>query len=79
MQNALRSWDRMNEARAVVAKEGLTVVTAAGRPVPHPCIGIERDAGVAFRSAMRAMNFDPIEPLPAGRPPTLDGYKPKRI
>jgi hypothetical protein len=71
LRHALESWDRMREARAAIARDGLTVTCGNGRPIQHPMLAVERDAGSAFRAAMRALNFDATEPNPPGRPPFL--------
>jgi hypothetical protein len=72
LRHALEAWDRANEARAAIARDGLTVTCGNGRPIAHPMLQVERDMGSAFRAAMRALNFDASgEPNPTGRPPFI--------
>jgi phage terminase small subunit len=66
------SWDRMCEARAVLAREGLTVSTAGGTK-RHPCCDVERDSRTAFFRGLRELDLDadPPSERPGWRPPPL--------
>jgi phage terminase small subunit len=66
------SWDRMVEARAVLAREGLTIATAGGTK-RHPCCDVERDSRIAFFRGLRELDLDAEAPSerPAWRPPAL--------
>jgi P27 family predicted phage terminase small subunit len=66
------SWDRMCEARAVLAREGLTIDTKGGTK-RHPCCDIERDSRIAFFRGLRELDLDadPPREAPGWRPPAL--------
>jgi hypothetical protein len=68
----LRSRMRMREAQGLLKKDGLTLTDRFGQQKPHPAAVIERDAGMSFLRAMKALNLD-LEPLRdrPGRPPGL--------
>jgi phage terminase small subunit len=67
---ASRAWDRAEQARKILAKEGIVYKDRFGAPRPHPAVAIERNAQIAFLRLLRALNFDneEIERGP-GRPP----------
>jgi P27 family predicted phage terminase small subunit len=41
---ACEAWDRCQQARETLDRDGLTTETESGGLKAHPCIGIERDA-----------------------------------
>jgi phage terminase small subunit len=55
---ACRAWDRCEQARKIIAREGLTVMGQFG-PRAHPCIAIERDARLAFARLVRDLKLKP--------------------
>jgi phage terminase small subunit len=65
LRAALENWDRSQQARETIAKEGMTL---DGKK--HPAIDIEKQAYGLFLRAMRALGLDVIPPgsLPVGRP-----------
>jgi P27 family predicted phage terminase small subunit len=63
---AAEAFDRCGEAREVLARDGLTVPTADGGLKTHPCVGIERDARLAFARLLRELDLD-VEPPAEGR------------
>jgi P27 family predicted phage terminase small subunit len=65
---ALQAWDRMNEARELLAAEGVTYVDRFGAPRKHPAVSIEENARTAFLRALRELDLDG-EPLPDPRLP----------
>ena len=70
---ACDSFDRMTEAREILRKEGLTMMTAANGTKVHPCVAVERDSRNALMRAIRELDLDEPQPSP-GRympPPTL--------
>ena len=70
LRTAMESFDRANEARQVLSKEGITVKDKYGQHRPHPAAGIERDARKNMLAFLRALNLD-VEPtkIGPGRPP----------
>jgi phage terminase small subunit len=69
LQLAGEAWDRSQQAREAIAKEGLTV-PSGGRA--HPAIAIERDSRLAFARLIRELDLD-AEPPASWRngPPAL--------
>jgi P27 family predicted phage terminase small subunit len=74
LQAAAESWDRMQQAREEIARDGLTVKTAQGGLKPHPAVGIERDAKVTFARLIRELALD-SEPAPEIRLPRPRGTR----
>jgi len=58
---AAESWDRKEQARLILAKEGLTVECRDGRKT-HPCVAIERDARLAYLRAVRELCLSAEDP-----------------
>jgi phage terminase small subunit len=71
LQLACEAWDRAQEARKVLADEGLTVEGQKG-PRPHPCIAIEHAAQLTVARLVRELDLD-TEPPPSDRigPPPI--------
>ncbi|MET4127165.1 P27 family phage terminase small subunit [Roseovarius sp. MBR-6] len=66
---ACESFDRCQQARAAIDRDGITV--PAGDSVKsHPAIAIERDSRLAFARILREMDLD-TEPVQDRRPPAL--------
>jgi len=55
---ACEAWDRCQQAREILDREGLTTQTESGGLKAHPCIGIERDARLAFARLLRELDLD---------------------
>jgi len=64
LQSALEALDRMRQAQAAIAVDGLTVHDRFGQPKVHPATVTERDSRAAMLSALKSLNLD-IEP-PSG-------------
>jgi P27 family predicted phage terminase small subunit len=64
---AAESWDRKQQARAILEKDGLTVTDKYGATKPHPCLAVEKDAGALFLRSIRELGLD-LASEPA-RPP----------
>ncbi len=62
------AWDRAEEARDRLAKDGTYYTDRFGAPKVHPAVAVERDARLAFMRAVRELDLDG-EPLPDPRPP----------
>jgi len=71
LQLAAEAFDRAQMARRDIEKHGsLTVISATGTPKPHPAIGIERDARLAFARLLRELDLDCAGPGDS-RPPSI--------
>lgn len=68
---ACEAWDRCQQAREILDRDGLTVPTGEGGLKAHPAIGIERDARTAFARLLRELDLDADQPPERARPPAL--------
>ena len=59
LESALRQFDRAEEARAILAKDGLVLVDRFGQQKAHPAASLERDARAGLLAALRALSLDP--------------------
>jgi P27 family predicted phage terminase small subunit len=57
LEAACGAWDRMEQARETLQREGLMVETKQGRRA-HPCVNIERDARIGFARLVRELDLD---------------------
>jgi P27 family predicted phage terminase small subunit len=65
----LEAFDRAQESREAIDKDGMTFIDKAGQIKPHPLLPIERDSRAAFLAGLKALHLD-LEPLrdKPGRP-----------
>ena len=66
LQAAVECWDRLQQARELLARDGLVI---EGREVgmrPHPAAAIERDSRIAFARLIRELDLD-VEPPGSAR------------
>ena len=68
---AAEAWDRCQQARKRLAKNGLTYTDRFGQPRARPEIGIERDSRLAFSRLIRELDLDAAAPRESGRPPGI--------
>jgi len=68
---ACEAWDRCQQAREILDRDGLTTETESGGLKAHPCIGIERDARLAFARLLRELDLDAGPTPEQARPPAL--------
>jgi phage terminase small subunit len=66
LQKALEAFDRAEQARDIIAREGLTVEGRYGSR-PNPCVSIERDSRAAFLQGLRQLHLDLEGPPPSAR------------
>jgi P27 family predicted phage terminase small subunit len=72
LQAASECWDRLQQARELLARDGLVTEGREGGLRPHPAIAIERDARTGFARLLRELDLD-VEPPASSRsgPPAL--------
>ncbi len=61
LRAACESHDRAQQARKLIADEGLTSIDRFGQRKPHPAVTIERDARTQMMAALRALRLAPGE------------------
>jgi phage terminase small subunit len=64
LESACRAWDRMQEARAVLAKKGLTYVDDRANIRQRPEVAIEQASHARFLRALRDLGLDDEAPRP---------------
>lgn len=62
LATALEAFDRMREAQAILAADGLSIKDRFGQVKAHPICVVERDSRAQMLAALKALNLD-IEPL----------------
>ena len=66
----LESFDRANEAKKVLDKEGPIMTDRWGQKKPHPGVGVEIANRAAYLNAIRLLNLDVLDSKRGpGRPP----------
>ena len=68
---ACEAWDRGQQAREAMDRDGLTIGTGDGGLKAHPAVAIERDARLAFARLVRELDLDAGAPSTSRRPPAL--------
>ncbi|RWC41967.1 MAG: hypothetical protein EOS28_18420 [Mesorhizobium sp.] len=71
LQACAESWERMQAARAAIAKHGLVYVDAQGCPKARPEIAIERDSKIGFARLIRELDLDFEAPAESPRSPAI--------
>ena len=69
---AAEAWDRCQEARKILGREGLTFTDRFSAPRVRPEVAVERDSRLAFARLLRELALDVEEPDEM-RPPRLMG------
>jgi phage terminase small subunit len=67
---ACEAWDRGQQAREIIDRDGITFVDRFGCPKPRPEVAVERDSRIAFARLIREIGIDLAEPAES-RPPAL--------
>ena len=62
---SLEAFDRSQDARKAINKDGMTVTGRDGQKRSHPLLTVERDNRAAFLAGLKALNLD-LEPLRDG-------------
>jgi P27 family predicted phage terminase small subunit len=68
LQTLCEQFDRMNEARGILAKDGVVIDDRFGQKRAHPACAIEKDAIAALTRCWRLLGFDQVPPGAIGRP-----------
>ncbi len=68
LESALRSFDRMSEAAALVTKHGVVVIDKFNQLKSNPATTVERDSRAAMHAAFKQLNLDVLPPQRPGRP-----------
>ena len=69
---AATAWDRSEQARLILAKEGIIAPDRYGAPRAHPAVAIERDSRLAFARLVRELALED-DYAPDPRPPRIGG------
>ena len=66
------AWDRCDQARALIATDGLVFRDDRNNVRAHPAVNIEKDSRIAFARLLRELDLD-VEPPASARsgPPSL--------
>lgn len=67
LATACEALDRLQEARALIKRDGACIRDRFGQVQRHPAVAIERDAGRTMVQALRGLNLDAVPPPPAKR------------
>lgn len=68
---ACQAWDRGEQARAILATDGITFRDDRENIRAHPAVAIEKDARAAFARLLAALDLD--TEMPGDRPATARG------
>jgi len=60
---AAEAWDRGQQAREIIDRDGMTFSDRFGQPKARPEIAIERDSRIGFARLIRELGLD-VEPPP---------------
>jgi P27 family predicted phage terminase small subunit len=58
LQATLEAYDRREQARAAIEREGAVQTDRFGFRKPHPSVAIERDAAITMMRGFRLLGFD---------------------
>jgi phage terminase small subunit len=68
---AAECFDRGQQAREAIERDGLTTTTKDGGRRAHPAVRIENDCRLTFARLIRELDLDLELPVEATRPPAL--------
>ncbi|MEX0755764.1 MAG: P27 family phage terminase small subunit [Actinomycetota bacterium] len=58
LRSACETMDRLDEVRALIDEEGLTVPGSKGQLRPHPLLGAEKDARIGLARLLRELHLE---------------------
>lgn len=59
---AAEASDRTEQAREILAKDGVIVADRFGQSKPHPAVAIERDSRISYARLVRELMLDDADP-----------------
>ena len=72
---AAEAWDRGQEARETIKREGTYYHDRFGCPKTHPAVAVERDSRISFARLLRELALDVEPPGNTPRPPIIGNTK----
>ncbi len=69
LESALRAFDRMQEAAALIEEHGVVTADRWGQLKSNPAVVVERDSRSAMLTAFKQLGLDVLPPQRSGRPP----------
>ena len=61
LDTALAAWDRWQQCRAILDRDGLTTVDRWGQKKAHPLCSVERDSRAAYLSGLKLLGVDIVQ------------------
>jgi len=55
---AAEAWDRKDQARTIIAEEGVVIREGGGTPIAHPAVHVEDVAAMRFAHLVREIGLD---------------------
>lgn len=75
---AAEAWDRGQQAREVIDRDGMTYLDRFGCPKPRPEVAIERDSRIGFARLLRELALEGVAAPEAPRTPRTADYGARR-
>ncbi len=72
------AWDRGEQAREAIGKDGITIPDRYGVAKAHPAVAIERDARMHFFRGVRELALDGVDAPETPRAPRTADYGNRR-
>ena len=71
LTRAAECWDRGEQARKAIARQGLTIKTQGGGRKLNPAVRVESDCRTGLARLLRELDLDIEAPRAGSRPPAL--------
>jgi len=78
LAKALEAFDRAEQARNVIRRDGMFISDRYGQPRPHPAVQIERDSRDALARLLRQLDLAGEPDASRRRPSPSLGFAPKK-
>ena len=59
LRAACEAFQRAQEARKLIDRDGAVIIDRFGQPKPHPAVNIERDSRAQLIATLRALKLEP--------------------